>query len=211
MKKSIIVISCILLLLVTVGTTLALVFTNTDPVENTFNPSKVSCAVVEDNNSAVEGDESTIEVENSTVNNVTVKKGVKIKNTGDTDAFIRVAVVVNWMSADGKKVWAVDPVLAQYATDLKGEYFIEFNTNSNWIQGADGYWYYTKSVAPGASTPNLINTAYLMNGVTGPKGTDGMQYYLSIEIVASAIQSTPTDVVKGEWGVTVNSNGEISK
>ena len=196
MKKSIIVISCILLLLVTVGTTLALVFTNTDPVENTFNPSKVSCAVVEGTNAPVES---------GNVNTGAVKENVKIKNTGDTDAFIRVAVVVNWMSADGK-VWAVDPVLAQYATDLNGEYFIEYNTNSNWILGADGYWYYTKSVAPGASTPNLINTAYLMDGVKPPEG-----YYLSIEIVASAIQSTPTDVVEDEWGVTVNSNGEISK
>ena len=201
-KKTIAIISLALLILITVGTTLALVFTNTNPVENTFKPSKVSCAVVEGTNAPVE---------NGTVDTGTVKQDVTIKNTGDTDAFIRVAVVVNWMSADRTKVWAVDPVLAQYATDLKGEYFIEFNTNSNWIQGADGYWYYTKSVAPGASTPNLINTAYLMNGVTGPKGTDGMQYYLSIEIVASAIQSTPTDVVIDEWGVTVNSNGEISK
>jgi alternate signal-mediated exported protein len=200
-KNTITLTSIALLLLITVGTTLALVFTNTAPVENTFKPSKVSCAVVEGTNAPVE---------NSNVDIGAVKQDVKIKNTGDTDAFIRVAVVVNWMS-EGGKVWAVDPVLAQYATDPNGEYFIEFNTNSNWIQGADGYWYYTKSVAPGASTQNLINNAYLMDGVTGPKGTDGTQYYLSIEIVASAIQSTPTDVVKGEWGVTVNSNGEISK
>ena len=38
----------------------------------------------------------------------------------------------------------------------------------------------------------------------GPKGTDGTQYYLSIEIVASAIQSTPETVVAEQWGVTVN-------
>ena len=130
MKKSIIVISCILLLLVTVGTTLALVFTNTDPVENTFKPSKVSCAVVE---TLVNGDNSTTtETSAGTVSNFTSKSNVQIKNTGDTDAFIRVAVVVNWMSADGTKVWAQKPA-------INTDYSIAFKQD-DWVQGADGYW-----------------------------------------------------------------------
>lgn len=204
-KKTIAIISLALLILITVGTTLALVFTNTDPVENTFKPSKVSCAVVE---TLVNGDNSTTtETSAGTVSNFTSKSNVQIKNTGDTDAFIRVAVVVNWMSADGK-VWAQKPTLAQTPDATNGQYFIEFNTDDWKRSSTDEYWYYSKSVAPGASTPNLINTAYLMDGVTGPKGTDGTQYYLSIEIVASAIQSTPTDVVSDQWGIPV-SNGEL--
>ena len=201
-KKTIAIISLALLILITVGTTLALVFTETKPVENTFKPSKVSCAVVEN------GEESA--VESDTVNTGTVKEKVMIKNTGDTDAFIRVAVVVNWMS-EGGKVWAQKPTLAQKPDATDGQYFIEFNTEDWKRSSTDDYWYYSKPVAPDAMTPILINTAYLMDGVTGPKGTDGTQYYLSIEIVASAIQSTPEKVVKDEWGVTVNSNGEISK
>ena len=45
-RKSILITSVALLLLVAVGTTIAYVFTKTDPVENKFDPSKVSCAVV---------------------------------------------------------------------------------------------------------------------------------------------------------------------
>lgn len=180
-KKTITLTSIALLLLITVGTTLALIFTSTGDVENTFKPSRVACVVVEGTNAPVE---------NSTVDTGDVKEDVKIKNTGDTDAFIRVAVVVNWMNADGTKVWATAPKLG---TDYK----IEFE--SGWKQGADEYWYYTKSVAPGAMTTKLINTAYLMDGVTAPKGTDGTQYYLSIEIVASAIQSSPDDTVESQW------------
>ena len=197
MKKSIIVISCILLLLVTVGTTLALVFTNTDPVENTFKPSKVSCAVVE---TLVNGDNSTTtETSAGTVSNFTSKSNVQIKNTGDTDAFIRVAVVVNWMSADGTKVWAQKPA-------INTDYSIAFKQD-DWVQGADGYWYCKKAVASGSLTDTLITSAQQKKAA--PEG-----YYLSIEIVASAIQSSPDDVVGKQWSndhtTVTGSNGTLT-
>ena len=198
-KKSIAIISLALLILITVGTTLALVFTKTGDVENTFKPSRVACAVVEGTNDPVE---------HSNVDTGNVKEAVKIKNTGDTDAFIRVAVVVNWMSADGKKVWAQKPI-------KDTDYTINYNLSEDgWFDGGDGFYYYSKAVSPTAPnnlTEVLISNAALKSSATVPVGTDNTKYYLSIEIVASAIQSTPTDVVKGEWGVTVNSNGEISK
>lgn len=173
-KKTITLTSIALLLLITVGTTLALIFTSTGDVENTFKPSRVACAVVEGDNSAVESD---------IVDTGTVKEDVKIKNTGDTDAFIRVAVVVNWMSADGTKVWATAPKLGT-------DYSIVFA--SGWVQGNDEYWYYTKSVAPTLLTDPLIKKAEQIT-----KAPDG--YFLSIEIVASAIQSSPDETVKTQW------------
>ena len=187
-KKSIIIASVMLLLLATVGTTLAYIFTETEPVENTFNPSKVSCAVVENGYEPVSGE----------IQNISdIKSNVQIKNTGDTDAYIRVAVVVNWASADGSCVWAQKP-----ADD---DYTITYNLGNGWVKGSDDYWYYTKSVPP---TDGSNLTDILIKNATqnkeGPKGTDGTQYYLSIEIVASAIQSTPETVVAEQWGVTVN-------
>lgn len=184
-KKSIIIASVMLLLLATVGTTLAYIFTETKPVENTFNPSKVSCAVVENNGTPVTG---------SVTDTGNVKENVQIKNTGDTDAYIRVAVVVNWASADGSCVWAQKP-----ADD---DYTITYNLSNGWFNGGDGFYYYSKAVSPGESTSVLIDKAKQL--LAAPKGTDGTQYYLSIEIVASAIQSTPETVVAEQWGVTVN-------
>lgn len=199
-KKSIFIMSAVLLLLVAVGTTLAYVFTETEPVENTFIPSRVSCAVVE-NGSA---NENT----NNIVTTGASKTDVKIKNTGDTDAYIRVAVVVNWMSEDGKRVWAQKPV-------CDTDYTITYNlTTGGWFDGGDGFYYYSKAVSP--TSPNnltdiLISNAALKSGVTAPTGTDDTQYYLSIEIVASAIQSTPASTVSEQWGVEVSDDGTISK
>ena len=189
-KKSIIITSVMLLLLVTVGTTLAYIFTETTPVENTFKPSKVSCAVVENGGTPVTG---------SVTDTGNVKENVQIKNTGDTDAYIRVAVVVNWASADGSCVWAQKP-----ADD---DYTITYNLSNGWFNGGDGFYYYSKAVSPGESTSVLIDEA--KQHLAAPKGTDGTQYYLSIEIVASAIQSTPETVVENHWGVTVE-NGVIT-
>ena len=198
-KKSIIITSVILLLLVAVGTTLAYVFTETEPVENTFIPSQVSCAVVENGKEPVSG---------SLVNISDSKNNVQIQNTGDTDAYIRVAVTVNWMNADGTRVWAQKPI-------QNTDYTITYNLSENgWFDGGDGFYYYSKAVSP--TSPNnlteiLISNAALMSGVTAPVGTDNTQYYLSIEIVASAIQSTPASTVSDQWGVTVSDDGTISK
>lgn len=183
--------------------TLAYVFTQTEPVDNTFNPAKVACAVVEDNGTPITG---------SIVNTGSSKQNVQIKNTGDTDAYIRVAVVVNWMNADGTRVWATKPVEAVEGAD--GDYTITYNLEDGWFDGGDGFYYYSKAVSP--TSPNnlteiLISNAALMSGVTAPVGTDNTQYYLSIEIVASAIQSTPASTVQKQWGVTVAGDGTISK
>ena len=193
-KKALLTMSVALLLLVAVGATLAYIFTQTDPVVNTFIPSKVACAVVE-NGSVTENTDGIVETGNT-------KTNVQIKNTGDTDAYIRVAVVVNWMSADGSRVWATKPVKS--TDDTNGDYTITYNLNDNgWIDGDDGYYYYTKAVPP---TDGNNLTGILIEKATqlvdkGPVGTDNTQYYLSIEIVASAIQSNGMDAAsaKDAW------------
>ena len=186
-KKSIIITSVILLLLVAVGTTLAYVFTETEPVKNIFIPSRVSCEVVENGNEPVSG---------SLVNISDSKNNVQIQNTGDTDAYIRVAVTVNWMNADGTRVWAQKPI-------QNTDYTITYNLSEDgWFDGGDGFYYYSKAVSPEELTTILINEAKQLK--SAPQTPDGIQYYLSIEIVASAIQSTPETVVAEQWGVTVN-------
>lgn len=192
-KRSVALLVCLAVILTaTVGVTLAYIFTNTDALQNLFTPAHVSCAVVEN-------DETTEHYNGQ--NPVFSKTNVQIKNTGDTDAYIRVAIVVNWKSADGTTVYAKAPG--------SGDYKINFATGTGWDEGADGYYYYTSSVASGDLTKTLISSV----DVTNKTHTDeaGNVYYLSIEIVASAIQANPTDVVKDQWGVTVANDGTISK
>ena len=193
-KELAMILSLSLLLLLVIGTTVAYIYTATNPVKNIFEPSRVACAVVEDDRDPVTG--SLVDIDET-------KENVKIQNTGDTDAYIRVAVTVNWASADGTRVWAQKPA---QGTD----YTITIN-NSDWFDGGDGFYYYKKAVSPGGLTSALIDRAALNDGVTPPKGTGGTEYFLSVEIVASAIQSTPAKVVEDQWKVSVDENGSLSR
>lgn len=180
-------VSLLLVLGVAVGGTVAFLSTRTDSKENTFTPSKVTCAVTE-----------TFE------NNV--KSQVAVKNTGDTTAFIRAAINVTWMkdAEAGTKYNAGDQTVSAKVPLKDTDYSITFAKNTNWIQGADGYYYYKLPVAPQGSTEVLIDECKLQNNASVPDG-----YHLSVEIVASAIQSVPETVVQSMWHVTVE-NGKIT-
>ena len=70
------IITVILVLLLSVGTGVALSYLSdkTAPVENTFEAGRVTCSVRETFNGSVKSD-------------------VKVKNTGNTEAYIRAAVI----------------------------------------------------------------------------------------------------------------------
>ena len=76
--------------------------------------------------------------------------------------------------------------------------------DGKWVKGSDGYFYYTSSVVPGASTEGSLLTCT----VTYP---DNPEYTLSVEILAEAIQSAPEKAVQEAWvGVTVNEDGKLT-
>ena len=161
-KKSLItLVSLLAILCVTVGGSLAFLVDTDDPITNIFNPSEVTTAVTETNEGGV-------------------KKNVKITNTGDTEAFIRAAVVVTWQNAAGE-VYGKLPVSGT-------DYTINFNTNNQddpagkWTKGSDGFYYWSNSVAPNKTTGELIsNCTYTANAPDG--------YSLAVEIIGSGIQS----------------------
>ena len=164
------VICLILLLMISVGGTIAFVVTHTSEIRNTFTESVVKC-----------------EVDETFKDNV--KSNVSIKNTGDTTAYIRAFVNVTWMNESGQ-VASVSPK----STD----YMIEYST-SGWLKGSDGYYYYSLPVQPNNKTAVLINSCQLLETASAPDG-----YYLSVEIVCSAIQSTPVSVVSNIWHVQLS-------
>lgn len=117
------------------------------------------------------------------------KKNVKITNTGSTDAYIRATYVVNWLDSTGAIAASVPEGYS---------YKLMENPDSKWTKGTDGYFYYLTPVAPGASTPGSLLTCT----VTYPENPE---YTLSVEILATAIQSTPAKSVTEAWGVTPSS------
>ena len=180
-------VSLLLVLGVAVGGTVAFLSTSTGSKVNTFTPSEVTCEVTE-----------------TFKNNV--KSKVAVQNTGGTTAFIRAAINVTWMKNEeaGTEYNAADQTVSA-KVPLKGtDYSITLAENNNWIQGADGYYYYKLPVDPQGSTEVLIEDCKLQESASVPDG-----YHLSVEIVASAIQSAPDSVVQDMWHVTV-ANGIIT-
>ena len=118
--------------------------------------------------------------------NGSTKENVQITNTGDTDAYIRATYVVNWLDSAGNIVASVPEGYS---------YTLSENPDNTWTKGEDGYFYYLTPVAPGDSTPeSLLNCK-----VTYPENPE---YRLSVEILATAIQSMPAKAVTEAWGVT---------
>lgn len=156
-----------LLLMCIVGVTLAFLITNTDDVQNTFTASETGITVVEE----FDG---------------TVKKDVKVQNTGDIDVYVRVILVHNWyrtyedgqVSSEviaGKSNWEV-------TNDNKDNGAAIFNTDDWFYCEADGYYYYKSKLAPGNETADLINSIKLLKD-----DADGT--HQGLEIIAEAIQA----------------------
>jgi len=168
-------VALVLIFCCTVGGTLAWLATSTEDVVNTFTPGEVDSEVHE-------------EFEGST------KKNVQIENTGNVDAYIRAAIVVNWVAADGT-IYGEAPV-------RDTDYTLE--TDRYWLQDADGYYYYPDKVGAKQLT---AEEHYLIKSCTpgADKAPDGCN--LQVTILADAIQadgvSNGKPVVETVWPVTV--------
>lgn len=170
-KSFVVLASVVVLMLGVIGGTLAYLTTDTTPVTNNFSYGHVSCTVEES-------------FDGGTKSNVTVK------NTGDTDAYIRAMVIVNWKDASGN-VYGKQPV-------ENSDYTISYG--SGWTPNG-GYYYYNAPVADGASTSALIASC---TEVTANRPAEG--YALSVEIIADAVQSEPANAVQNAWGYTPSGN-----
>ncbi len=143
---------------------------------NTFTPAVVDCQVRET-------------FANNTKSNVTVE------NTGNTDAYIRAIVVVNWVGDAGtENAGKIAP-----SVPVEGIHYTISYGSTGWVQYQGLWYYYTQSVPAAESTTNLIDSCTVIQA--GPEG-----YHLEVEIVAEAVQAKGTDAdgtkpVVLAWGV----------
>lgn len=121
------------------------------------------------------------------------KSNVVVVNTGDTAAYIRATYAINWLDKDGNIVTSVP---AGYGYEL------QLNNDGNWLEGPEPFYYYKEPVAPGQSTAGSLLTCKVIY-------PENPEYTLSVEILATAIQSTPESAIKDAWGVTI-ANGVVT-
>ena len=165
--------SLVLVLGLSVGGTLAYLVTSTGPVTNTFTPGEFKTEIKE-------------EFAND------IKENVYVTNTGTVDAYIRAQIVINWVDDEGNIV--ADP-------GEEADYKLDMGT-INWVEGADGFWYYTEKVEPDGKTENLINKCEVTAKADAGVG-------LQVTILSQAIQAEPDDAIEEAWGVTI-SGGTVS-
>lgn len=172
-RQFVLLVSILALLVGIVGSSLAYLITQTGSVENTFQPSKVTCEIQEEFRQG--GSE---------------KKNVQVKNTGDTDAYIRAALVFTWVDSQGN----IAPVAVK-----ESDYVLVLGTGWSAKQ-TDGFYYYKTSVAPGEKTGNLVNSITRVENFA-PEG-----YTLCVDVIADAVQakggaSNGNKAVVEAWGV----------
>ena len=121
--------------------------------------------------------------------------GDNIANKGDIPVYVRAAVVVNWVNETDGSILSATPV---EGTDYEAVY----NTDNGWAKGSDGFWYYKTALDPNVAAATLMKT------VTQKTQKDG--YKLQVQVLSSAIQTTPASAVEQSWGVTVNNDGTLT-
>lgn len=182
-KPLIFLVSLLLIISLLLGGVLAYMFSKTKQLNNQFDPAQVTCQV----NAYEDG-------------------SFDVTNTGKVKAYIRAAIAVNWMDAQGN-VSGIDPAASDYTLTV--------NDTDWWQDSSTGYYYYKYPVNPesvdSANPDNITNdliTGYgLAANVTAPTG-----YELCVEVVAEAIQADgTTDVTdvpayKDAWEIDIYNN-----
>ena len=190
-QKWAVLVSVVLIFTAVIGSTVAFLTANGGSVTNVFGPSHVTSQVVENDGAEFNG---------------VTKSNVEVMNTGDTDAYVRAAVVFTWQTEDGQHVLPEKPTAGT-------DYTIDWNTveadgsSKQWFTGSDGYYYYPAAIGSGQTTEQALITR-ITDAQT--KTVNGITYYLCVEILSSAIQAEPATAVESAWtAVNVNSSGQL--
>lgn len=170
-KQPVALVAILVLLCCAVAGTVAYLVTSTDPVTNTFTPASVTTQVEEEFNG-------------------TTKSDVRIKNTGNIDAYIRAAIIVNWADKDGNVS----------ATPVEDSDY-EMTLGSGWVKIGD-YYYCKTTTVHGASTAPLIISCAKTPSAAVPDGYDLQVTILADGIQADGVGSNGKTPMEDAWGVT---------
>lgn len=170
----------------------------TASLTNTLKPGNVACEV----------EEVTVK---SDVARALTKQEITVKNTGNTQAYIRVKVITYWQDSKGNIVGRdtdTDDLIGK--DKINGDAWLRSEIVSDDVKSIT---YYCKTpIDPEASTPDLLKDGQTIVLNSKDVTYEGVTYtyHLVAEVIAEAIQSKPTSAVVNSWGVTVDGAGNIT-
>lgn len=233
---------CILFsgLLLVAGTALAIGYIKSvKSVKNDFKTAKINIAVQENENSntnpapaettltwSADPDGSTY----TSVKKVTVYNNDNGSNSAQ--AFIRVCIVPHWtmQTSDNTEIDITNisgiSEFGSFVKDIENNSYtmgdVTFNLAEdwadNWIYAADGYFYCRSSIAPGASTPTLLESVSVSADTYNNNILSNVN--LRVDILADSIQTEGQDsreisALEERWGspeelgITVDGSEEL--
>lgn len=180
-KRSLIIIVAVTAFVAaTVTVVWAFMYKSTETYDNDFVAAQVSCQVVESYSD-------------------NVKTSVKVKNTSNIPAYLRLRVVSYWQDTKGNVV--------QMASEMPS-----FSVDTaKWIDMGNYTYCYKSPVNPEELTEELFASG---STITLTKKTTTVndvvyEYEQVVEIIAEAIQSEPASAVES-WGVVVGYDGKLA-
>lgn len=169
-RKTLCVLLCLCLMLaLAAGGVYAWITSGTHTVTSVVTPAAVSTAVQADD----------------------AGENVRVQNTGGVTAYIRAAVVVNLLDAQGN----ISAGMPEPGVDYTITY-----ADDGWTRGGDGFYYYVYPVAAGESTPSLIQTCTALRSDCG----------VQAQVLAEGVQSVPAAAVTQAWGAAIDASGVLT-
>lgn len=186
------VVIVLVIVVTSISAVVAYMIKRSDEVKNTFVPAKIDYNVVEDFDREI-------------------KTSVKVQSTSNVDTYIRVKVITYWKDSKGNIVGRTSPTVG-FGADNSGAW--KYNTE-DWLYDATNQtFYYKTTLAPGATSDDILNLAGAFTGIELESVTEGstvkFTYHPVVTFIVEGIQANPNNAVTESWGVTLDSDGKIT-
>ncbi len=183
----------VLVIVVTsISAVVAYMIKKSDDVKNTFIPAKIDYNVVENFDNEI-------------------KTSVKVQSTSNVDTYIRVKVITYWKDSKGNIVGRTSPEVG-FGADNSGAW--KYNTQYWLYDATNQTFYYKTPLAPHATTDDILNLEDAFTGIELESVTVGdtvkFTYHPVVTFIVEGIQANPQKAVTESWGVTLDSNGNIT-
>lgn len=176
-RKLLLIAVIILVLAVAAGGSIAF-FTAEDTAHNVITTGSVDISVVETMLDGTERKDFPPEGITGVLPGMTVSKIVQIRNTGGAEAWIRVRVGVSARNAAQEDL----------NTDV-----VRFSVEDPWIDGGDGYYYYTKAVPAEGDTDILFREVRFDPNM----GNEYQNSTVYVTVEAEAVQTANNPIPAG--------------
>ena len=186
------VVIVLVIVVTSISAVVAYMIKRSDEVKNTFVPAKIDYNVVEN----FDGE---------------IKTSVKVQSTSNVDTYIRVKVITYWQDSKGNIVGRTSPTVG-FTANNGGAW--KYNTD-DWLYDATNQtFYYKTTLAPHATTDDILNLTGAFGGIALESVTEGdavkFTYHPVVTFIVEGVQANPNNAVTECWGVTLDSNGNIT-